>query len=131
MGDRSIAEIVRAHPALARVHIASDRELLRALVRSVGRDGERRPRWSHVGAVLGHGAGVSQAICRALDLDPHEVLGTDPEADVVDVLVPMGDGVEAVECPACGAAAGQQCSDREGTEYACWVHASRVEVARG
>jgi hypothetical protein len=44
---------------------------LRRVIRNAGVYSPlRRARWSHVAAVLGHGSGVSQALCRNCGVDP-------------------------------------------------------------
>ena len=73
----------RAHVAAARatdptydLAVEVDRVLLARMVRDCGTNSTlRAPRWSHVGDVLGHGSGVSAAICTALGVDPHELVG--------------------------------------------------------
>ena len=73
MADRSIADIVRDRIPHAKV--ATDRDLLSRLIETIGADRRRAPRWSHVGAMLGHGSGVSTAICDAVGSDPDEMVG--------------------------------------------------------
>jgi len=68
----TVAHAVRATPGLEHVVVGFDRDLLRrALLDLRPRRGQGKlPRRSVVGAALGHGAGVSAAICRALGIDP-------------------------------------------------------------
>ena len=68
----TVRAAVLAAPGLAHVQIDTDIGLLRTLIQSIGRSDRPRgvPLWSHVGARLGHGSGVSWAICAALGLDP-------------------------------------------------------------
>ena len=67
------AKVVQAIPHAS---VASDRELLRRALMALRPDPGQTdlPRWSLVGSALGHGSGVSAAICRALDLDPDELV---------------------------------------------------------
>lgn len=62
---------------------------------------QRGPRWSHVGAALGHGSGVSQALCRACGVDPDEILGSEEDGDDRDEdELAAGDGLQ--DCWVCG-----------------------------
>jgi hypothetical protein len=84
--SNTVRSFVLAQPGLAHVDVASDLDLLRKLVETIGLDHDqlRAPRWSHVGACLGHGSGVSQAICNALGLDPDKLVGGEDEPDEPD-----------------------------------------------
>lgn len=74
---RTVHDYVVEQPGLAHVTVLDDHALLAELVRTVGFGRMKAPRWSHVGACLGHGSGVSFAICNALALDPNELVGDD------------------------------------------------------
>lgn len=76
---RTVHAYVLAQPGLAHCTVLDDRALLTELVRTSGFGRVKAPRWSHVGACLGHGSGVSAAICEALGLDPNEQVGDDDE----------------------------------------------------
>ena len=55
-------------------HVGTDAELLRdLLIRVSGRD-TGRPRWSNVCELTPHGSGYSSRICRAVGVDPDEVM---------------------------------------------------------
>jgi hypothetical protein len=77
MGDATttVRDFVLANPRLSHVTVDSDLDLLRRLVRLIGHERLPAPRWSHVSQSLGHGSGVSSAICRALGFDPDEIVG--------------------------------------------------------
>ena len=73
---------VLAHPNLAHVTVDTDVALLRRTVLAAGRRQiPPRAQWSVVSALLSHGSGVSWAICKALGLDPDEIVGTMPDED--------------------------------------------------
>ncbi len=61
------------HPHVTQTSIG----LVRHLITRAFYGSRRRARWSHVGAMIGHGSGVSQALCRACSVDPDEMLGYD------------------------------------------------------
>ena len=70
---------------LRHVPVRSDRDLLTRAIKSAGHDGPRRVRWAAVSDLLGHGSGVSYALCLAAGLDPDEMVGAEPdEVDDVD-----------------------------------------------
>lgn len=87
----NVRDYVHAQTGLAHADVASDRDLLRKLIENIGDGLGPFPRWSHVSALVGHGSGVSQAICRALDLDPDEVIG--------DFVCPVCDDLPNDETP--------------------------------
>ena len=65
----TVALAVKA--SIPHADVADDRELLRrALLALHGTERRGTPMWSTVHGALGHGSGVSTAICRALGLDP-------------------------------------------------------------
>ncbi len=66
---------VTTTPGCAHVHVGSDRDLLIVMVMRIGRGRQKRPRWVHVMDVLSTGSTVAAEICRALDLDPEEIVG--------------------------------------------------------
>jgi hypothetical protein len=72
-----VRDFVLAQNGLSHITLPSDTELLRRFCKNAGFDGPRHPRWSIVGSILGHGSGVSWAICKALGLDPDEYVGSE------------------------------------------------------
>ncbi len=55
-------------------HVGTDAELLRDLLIRVSGRHTGRPRWSNVAEMTPHGSGYSSRICRAVGLDPDEVM---------------------------------------------------------
>lgn len=74
--------MAEAMAAIGVTHVRprDDRQLLVDLLRAATAPdiGRPRPRWAHTMALLHHGAGVSQALCRAAGLDPDEEAGGGP-----------------------------------------------------
>ena len=77
---------INASPAAkARAYIPSltmtDTDLVRHAIESAGRLEYRMRRVSAVDAALNCGDGVAAALCRAIGLDPDEMVGTDGEGE--------------------------------------------------
>ena len=113
--SHTIRDLVRAQPGLAHVDVAQDLALLQRLVESCGDHLPQAPLWSHVGGVLGHGSGVSQAICRVLALDPDRMVGC-VYCDECPALVTPGD---VAVCKHCEASMCQECDDDHECAYLC------------
>lgn len=109
----TVRDAVLSMPGLGHVEVASDRDMLRKLVEGIGSERPPAPRWAHVMARLGHGSGVSAGICRALDLDPDEIVGVTAEecegCERDDVGTLSG-------CSECGA---RLCDDCHADEHDC------------
>ena len=75
--------------------ITTDAAMFADVLRRVARRPNGRPAWSNVCELTCHGSGYSQAICRALGIDPDEVTGSAGECIVCD-----GEG-----CDGCGGGA--------------------------
>ena len=90
----TVRDYVLDQRGLAHVTVDSDRDLLRRLVENIGTDRPPRARWAHVVQQLGHGSGVSIAICKALGLDPDEEVGT----LTVETCTECGEEPDLCEC---------------------------------
>ena len=63
-------------------HLAfTDADLVRWAVERAGKGEYRRQRWAVVGEMFARGSHVARELCRACDLDPDEMVGSDGEGE--------------------------------------------------